>query len=185
MADVGNFPLDSVAALPNVSVAFPGEHWSDGKASEAIVPGCAIIPISSAGKRYWRIASAAAEATDPRAAIALWTVQPPDSASDSIFTSSLGPNEIVNRTIPVGEWVHAYYSGEFHLTLFTPAAYAPADLIGWDPAGARPTGKGGTGAWAKTAVPANAAFEVIEFRPLANAPTEGVLTVRRLGRTQN
>lgn len=183
--DTGAFPLTSVAALPNVSVAFPGEHWSDGKASVDIVPGEAIIPISSGGKRYWRIASAAAEAVDPRAAIALWTVQPPDSAGDSVFTTSLGPNEIVNRTIPKGEWVHAYYSGEFHLTLFTPDTYLPADLIGWDPAGARPTGKGGTGAWAKTTNPPDAAFEVIEFRPLANAPTEGVLTVRRLGRTQN
>jgi hypothetical protein len=57
----------------------------------------------------------------------------------------------------------------------------PGDLIGWDADGARPTGKGGTGAWAKNAAAdIDSIFEVQEFRPYGNIATEGVLTVRSL-----
>src|SRR5436190_18893665 len=96
--DVGNFPLAGVAALPNVSVAFPGEHWSDRKAAEAIVPGQAVVPVSSGGKLYMRVAEASDPAT--QLAIALRTVQVPDTNTGP---GSLGPNEIMNQEIPQGE----------------------------------------------------------------------------------
>lgn len=176
----GDFKLDSVAGLPNVSVAFPGEHWSDGKASELIVPGELIVPIASGGKKYWEIA--ASGALDPRACIALRTVQIPDTNRGSVYSEAIGPNEIMNTAIQPHEWVHAYRSGAFHLTLIKPdAGYAPSQLLTWDPTAARPTGKGGTGAWTRTgATSSNAFFEVEEFRPLPGTPGEGILTVKSL-----
>jgi hypothetical protein len=173
MTDFGSFPLTSVTRLPNVTVAFPGEHWSDRKASETIVPGEAVVPINSGGKL--RVATSSDAAT--QLAIALRTVQIPDVNTGP---SALGPNEIMNTAIVTGEYVHCYYSGAFHLSLVTPAAYVPGDLIGWDADGARPTGKGGTGAWAKNAAAdIDSIFEVMEFRPY-NASNEGILTVRSL-----
>jgi hypothetical protein len=41
---VGNFPLTGVADLPNVTIAHPGEHWSNRIAKGAIVPGEAVVP---------------------------------------------------------------------------------------------------------------------------------------------
>jgi hypothetical protein len=177
--DVGAFPLTGVAKLPNASVAFPGEHWSNRKASEVIVPGEAVVPVASGGKLYVRRAIASDPAT--QLAIALRPVGPPDNAGGSIYTQPLGPNEIVNLALQPGEYVHTYYSGAFHLTLITPAAYAPGDLIGWDEDGARPTGKGGTGSWAKNAAAdIDSIFEVMEFRPYSADGLEGILTVRSL-----
>lgn len=177
--DIGAFPLESVAKLPNVSVAFPGEHWSNRKASEVIVPGEAVVPVSSGGKLYVRRAGSADVIT--QLAIALQPVQPPDNAGGSIYTQPLGPNEIVNRALQPGEYVHTYYSGAFHLTLIRPDTYLPGDLIGWAPAGTRPTGKGGVGSWAKNAqADIDSVFEVMEFRPVNVAGTEGILTVRSL-----
>lgn len=174
--DVGAFPLTGVAALPNVTVAFPGEHWSDRKASEDIVPGEAVVPVNSGGKLYMRRALAADAAA--QLAIALRTVQVPDVNNGP---AALGPNEIMNQIIPQGDYVHAYYSGVFHLTLIVPDTYEPADLIGWDENGVRPTGKGGAGAWAKNAdADIDSIFEVQEFRPYNPAGDEGVLTVRSL-----
>jgi hypothetical protein len=173
---VGNFPLTGVADLPNVTVAFPGEHWSNRVASGAIVPGEAVVPVSLGGKLAMKRAATA----DPpdRMAIATRVIEPPDRAGDSLYSTSLGPNEIVNRQIAHGEYVHAYYSGAFHLTLVTPRAWA--DLVGWDAAAARPTGKPGTGAWILAASIAAALFEVMEFRPFSSNGQEGVLTVRSL-----
>lgn len=175
--DVGNFPLTGVAALPNVSVAFPGEHWSDYRASGDIVPGEAIVPTASAGKKYVRKATAGDAAA--QLGIALRTVQHPDVNTGP---GSLGPNEIVNQTIASGDWVHRYLSGAFHLTLIAPDdSYAPGDLIGWDADGARPAGKGGTGSWAKNAdADIDSIFEVEEWRPYNADGDEGVLTVRSL-----
>jgi hypothetical protein len=174
--DVGSFPLTGVSRLPNVTVAFPGEHWSNRKAAEAIVPGEAVVPVSSGGKLYMR------KATDSDAitqlAIALRTVQTPDVNTGP---NQLGPNEIVNQTIPEGDYIHAYYSGAFHLTLVAPDSYAPGDLIGWDADGARPTGKGGTGSWSKNAgADIDSVFEVLEWRPFSADGHEGILTVRSL-----
>jgi hypothetical protein len=119
--DVGSFPLTDVADFPNVTVAFPGEHWSNRKASETITPGEAVMPINSGGQLY--VARAA--------------------------------------------------SGD-----------SSGDLIGWDPGGARPTGKSGTGSWKKVGTEAGAFAEVMEFRPYNAAGNEGIVTVRSL-RTQS
>jgi hypothetical protein len=180
MADVGAFPLTGVDGLPNVTVAFPGEHWSDGKAAEAITPGSLVVPINSGGKKFWEVA--ASGTVDPRAAIALNCVMVPDRSVGGEYSQPLGPNELVNREIAVGAYVHAYHSGAFHLTLIEPDdSYVPSDLIGWDPAAARPTGKDGTGAWVKVSDPAHALFVVdAPFRPYNADGDEGVLTVRSL-----
>lgn len=168
----GSHPLESVANLANVVVAFPGEHWSDRKAAEDIVPGEAIVP-SSAG---WNVAGASDAAA--QLAIALRTIQTPDTNTGP---GALGPNEIMNQTIEEGDYVHAYYSGSFHLTLVVPSAsYAVGDLIGWDANGARPAGKSGSGAWAKnSAADIDSVFEVQEVR-VVNDDNEVILTVRSL-----
>lgn len=176
--DFGDFPLTTTRDLPNVTVAFPGEHWSDGKASETIVPGEAVIPMNSGGKKYW--ARAAAGAVDPRSAIALRTVQIPDTSNGSFYGDQVGPNAIMNTAIVRDEYVHAYRSGAFHLTLFVAAAFIPGDYLTWNPAGVRANGKGGTGAWEKTATVANAFFEVEEFRANPGSTNEGILTVKTL-----
>lgn len=186
MSDFGSFQLDAVryGKLPNVTVAFPGEHWSDGKAVVAIDPGTLVIPTNSGGVLGWTIA--ASGAVDPRSAVALRTVQVPDINPGSEYSAQLGPNEIMNLQIPIGQYVHAYRAGAFHLTLQTPDSYVPGDLIAWDPASSRASGKpaGSGGAWKKTSTPANAFFEVRDFRPLAVDATLGVLTVHSL-RTQD
>lgn len=177
--DVGSYELTGVAALPNVTVAFPGEHWSNRKASEAITPGEAVMPMNSGGVLYVARAGSA-DSGGRQIGIALRTVQIPDTRGDV----SRGPNEIMNTVIAVDEYVHVWMSGAFHLTLVVPAAYVPGDLMGWNPSGVRPTGKSGTGAWRKVTGDANATFEVMEFRPYNVAGTEGILTVRSL-RTQS
>lgn len=178
--DVGAHPLTGVGELPNVTIAFPGEHWSNRRASGQVVPGAAVVPVNSGGKLYMRVAKAADTALVPQLAIALRTIDTPDQAGGSIYTQALGPNEISNLPIATHEYVHAYYSGAFHLTLVTPAQYAPGDLIGWDEDGVRPTGKSGTGAWAKNAsADLDSIFEVLEWREF-NASHEGILTVRSL-----
>lgn len=175
----GGFKLTSVENLPNIQVAFPGEHWSDGKASEDITPGQLVVPSSSAGKRTW--APASSGTVDPRACLALNCVQPPDSNQGSIYAEGLGPNQIVNRTIETGTYVHAYRSGAFILTLFAEDTYEPADLLEWDPDAVAQTGKpADVGAWVKSTTPANALFEVIEFRVLPGETDRGVLTVKSL-----
>lgn len=177
--DTGNFPLTGAAALPNATVAFPGEHWSRGKASEVIVPGEAIVPINSGGKLYHRIAEAGDDAA--LVSLALNTVLTPDTNTGP---GSLGPNELVNQAIPVGQYVHEYRSGGFHLTLVVPDDYGPSDLIGWDVDGVRPAGKDGTGAWAKDAdADIESLFQVIEWRPVGE-DGEGILTVRFHNRGQ-
>lgn len=180
MPDVGSFPLTGVAAMPNVTVAFPGEHWSNRKAYETITPGEAVMPLNSGGYLYVQRAGSADSGTR-RIGIALRTVQVPDINTGP---GQIGPNEIMNTVIAQHEYVHVWMSGVFHLTLMTPLAYAPGDLIGWDPTGARPTGKTGTGSWKKVATEAGATFEVMEYRPYNAAGDNGICTVRSL-RTQS
>lgn len=177
----GSFPLTGVANLPNVTIAFPGEHWSNRIAQGAIVPGEAVVPVNRAGKLAMRRA-VAADLGNPRMAIATRVIDPPDRAGDSLYTQSIGPNEIKNLQIEDGEYVHAYYSGVFHLTLAVPRAWVPSELVGWNDAGVRPTGKTGVGAWDVVLVAnqANAMFEVQEFRPFSANGQEGLLTVRSL-----
>lgn len=172
----GSFAIQGVGSLPNVTVAFRGEHWSDLKAgASAITPGTCIVKEDG----LWRTAAAGDGALAPVAAIAL---RPEDVPDVNTGPGSLGPNEIENQDIAAGDWVHAYYSGSFHLTLVVPDTYEPGDLIGWDADGVRPEGKDGVGAWAKNAAAdLDSIFEVQEFRPITGGGAdEGILTVRAL-----
>lgn len=179
MTDFGSFQLTSVAKLPNVTVAFPGEHWSDGKASVDITPGQLVVPGASAGTRAWSIA--ASGAVDPRSCIALQPISVPDSNPGSEYSAQLTPNDIMNLVIKAGKFVHAYRSGAFHLTLIAAdASYAPGDLIGWDPLASPVSGKPAAGAWKKVNTAANAFFECVDWRPLTSDNTVGVLTVHSL-----
>lgn len=187
----GSFPLSGVAGLPNVTVAFPGEHWSNRKASGAITPGDAVVPVASGSSLYMRKAIS----SDPITQLAI-ALRPVDVPDQNVGPKELGPNQIRNQALAAHDYIHAYYSGVFHLTLIVPDTYAPGDLIGWDADGARPTGKttavvsyngisipgsaADTGAWAKNAAAdIDSVFEVMEFRDL-NSSHEGILTVRSL-----
>lgn len=176
--EAGSFPLTGAAKLPNVVVANPtDDHWSDRKASGNIVPGEAIVPVASAGKQVFRVATN--EDTIAQLAIALRTVDIPDPNSGP---NELGPNEIRNQTIKHGEYVHRYYSGVFHLTLVDPnRTYEEGTLIGWDADGARPAGKAeGVGSWAPNAnADIDSVFEVQEVRKVGSAG-DVILTVRSL-----
>lgn len=175
----GTFPLTGVKDLPNVTIAHPGEVWTNAKASGAITPGEAVVPVSSGGKLYCRKAISTDVAT--QLAVAANVVREPDVNTGP---SAKGPNELANENIAQGNWVRRFFSGALHLTLVTPDTYLPGDLIGWDENGARPTGKTGSGAWAKNAAAdIDSVFEVVEWRKY-NAQNEGILTVRFVGRSQ-
>lgn len=176
----GSHALTGVAGLPNVSIAFPGEHWSNRIASEEIVPGSAVTTINVSGKLGVKLAEDGDELD--QVGIALRTIDVPDGASDSQYTNSLGPNEIKNLPMAPGDYVHQYMSGAFHISLIVPRAWAPAELVSWNPTGARPTGKSGTGAWdvSTEAGTIGPLFEVMEFRPFSANGHEGLLTVRSL-----
>lgn len=186
----GAFPLTGVSGLPNVTVANGprSRHYSHHKASGSITPGAAVYPVYDAtgsasvntpgNARKLRVA-VAGDASKPlgQLAIACRVVEVPDQ---NVGPNQKGPNEIMNQTINDGEYVHAFYEGDFHLTLVVPDTYQPGDLIGWDDNGVRPAGKSGVGAWAKNAAAdIDNVFEVIEWRKVNNA-NEGVLTVRKL-----
>ena len=174
--EAGSFALTGVGDLPNVSVAFPGEHWSNRKASGSITPGEAIVPAASGAGLVMRTAEAGDAIT--QLAIALRPVDHPDTNTGP---NALGPNEIRNQDMAQGEYVHAYYSGAFHLTLVDPnRTYEPSQLIGWDADGARPEGKDGTGSWAPNAnADIDSVFEVMEVREVGDNG-EVILTVRSL-----
>ncbi len=182
----GAFPLTSVARLPNVTIGYPGERWSDRKASGAIDPGCAVVPVASGGKLLMR--PVAAGDTVTQMAIATRTIDVPDLNPGSIYIEALGPNEIRNLPIRDGDYVLALYSGVLHFTLINPDVYNPGDLIGWNPTTGRPTGKPApaspacAGSWAKMTVGGTIGplFEVQMFRPVNQAGTEGILTCRSL-----
>ena len=174
--EAGSFPLTGTADLPNVTVAFPGEHWSNRKASGAVTPGEAVVPEASAGGLYMRVAQSGDAIT--QLAIALRPVDVPDANTGP---DSLGPNEIRNTPLAQGDYVHAYYSGAFHLTLIDPRrTYAPGQLIGWDADGQRPSGKSGSGSWAPNAnADIDSVFEVMEVREVGD-DGDVILTVRSL-----
>jgi hypothetical protein len=188
----GAFPLTSVARLPNVTVGYPGERWSDRKASGAIDPGCAVVPMNVAGKNVMRAASGGDATT--QVAVASRTIDVPDTNPGSIYVEALGPNEIKNLPIQEGDYILALYSGVLHMTLVTPdATYGFGDLIGWIPGAPRPTGKPApastacAGSWGKQAKATEEGrswvgplFEVTLWRPVNAAGTEGILTCRSL-----
>jgi hypothetical protein len=175
----GAFPLTSAGRLPNVTIAYPGERWSDRKASGALRPGVAVVPVASAGKLLMREAQAGDAVT--QMAVASRVVDTPDTNQGSIYQEALGPNEIRNLPIRDGDYVLALYSGVLHLTLIEAAAYVPGDLIGWDPDATPQGGKTGVGAWAKQGSGViGPLFEVQLFRPVNAAGDEGILTCRSL-----
>lgn len=178
--EAGAFPLTGVGALPHVSVAFPGEVWSDHKASGDILPGTPVMPAQDASGRAVCRAAGSGEVSDPRCGIAFRVVETPDTNNGP---NAEGPNEIVNRVISAGEYLRRYTSGVFHLTLVEPDdTWEHGDLVGWDPGAARPAGKpAGTGAWVKVADAADAFGYVKQpFRPYNDDGDEGVLTVASL-----
>lgn len=172
----GAYQLTTVGKLPNVHVAFPGEHWSNRIAQGTITPGDAVVETNYGGKLAMRRATTT---DDPRLlAVAKRTVGIPDTNDGSMYGAALGPNEVENLPIADGQYVHAYFSGVFVLSVATPRLWVPGDLVGWDPAAARPAGKTGTGAWI-LAASIGAAFGVAqEFRPFSANGQEGLLTVR-------
>jgi hypothetical protein len=188
----GAFPLTSVARLPNVTIAYPGERWSDRKASGIIAPGTAVVPVAAGGKLLMRAATTGDAVT--QMAVATRTIDVPDINPGSIYQEALGPNEIRNLPLQAGDYVLALFSGALILTLINPDTYNPGDLIGWIPGAAVPTGKptsatagsGVSGSWGKMTGPAGGGtpigplFEVTMFRPVNPAGTEGLLNVRSL-----
>lgn len=197
--DYGIFPLKDASALPNVSVAHPGEVWTRGKASGSIVPGTPVVPayrsVNGKDVLYYRPVAGSADVSSAavapsQVAIALRKIEVPDQNAGSQYQEALGPNQIVNLTITNGDYVRTYFSGAFHLTKIKAEDYHPGDRIGYDPTATPQTGKTGTGAWCKSA-DAGAVladfFEVVEFRRFAaagGASNEGILTVRKLGASQ-
>lgn len=176
--EAGSFELTGVGSLPNVTVAFPGEHWSNRRASGAagILPGEAVVPEASAGGLFVRTAQASDAIT--QLAVALRPVDHPDP---NVGPASEGPNEIRNTRMAQGDYVHCYYSGAFHLTLVDPKrTYKPGQLIGWDADGSRPAGKSGAGSWAPNAnADIDSVFEVMDVRAVGSEG-EVILTVRSL-----
>lgn len=165
-SQVGSYPLTGTGDLPNVHVAFPGEHWSDAVASGDIDPGEAVI-VDNIGDTLVVRPVVAGDNGDPRVAVAKHVVEIPDVNTGP---SALGPNEIVNGRIVDGDYVHRYLSGAFVLSLVDPTrTYAKGDLVGWDIDGTRPAGKGGTparaGAWAPNAnADVDSIFEIQDIR---------------------
>lgn len=179
----GAHQLTGSANLPNVTVAFPGEHWSDAVLSggAAITPGAACVLTASGTKLAVRAAQAGDNAID--ILIAKRCVDIPDVNTGP---SALGPNEISNTDIEVGEYVHRYRSGAFWLTLVDPnRTYVPGGKVGWDLDGARPTGKSGTGSWAPDAnADVDSVFEVQEVIDIDGASGDVILGVTFRNRGQ-
>lgn len=167
----GSHPLTGVAGLANVTVSYPGEHWSDAVASgRAITPGEAVIVTNSGGVLAVRPVTAA-DNGDPRVAIALRTIDTPEKE----HIRALGPNEIKNTPMEVGEYVHRYMTGGFNITLVDPRrTYNPGDLIGWDIDGQRPEGKEGVGSWAPNAnADVDSIFSISEVRKVGDPAAGG------------
>jgi hypothetical protein len=180
----GAYPLTGVAKLPNATVAFPGEVWSNSRANGIIIPGAAVAPVNVGGKLRHKQLIAGDTPVKEQVAVALRQIEVPDVNSGP---GALGPNEIVNAPIADGDYLRRYYTGAMHLTLVEPRAdYVPGQKIGWAVAAARPAGKsaaggGGTGAWSNAAILAGTdIFEVLEPYRAYGGSNEGILTVRFL-----
>lgn len=185
-AQVGAYPITGVAKLPNVTIASPGEVWSNLRANGVVVPGAATAPVNVGGKLYAKQLVAGDVPNVDQVGVAMRQIATPDLNPGSLYNPALGPNEIVNLNIPDGDYLRRYMSGVLHLTLVEPRVdYVPGQLIGWAPAAPRPVGKAaGTGAWSNAAILAGTTiFEVFEFRGYGSG-NEGLLTVRFLRSNQ-
>lgn len=194
LTQVGAYPLVGTGPLPNAAVAFPGEVWSHRRASGVIVPGTCVVPVEENGIACVRpvvagdaISEAGGGLRRESLSVALRQIMVPDINPGSQYNPQLGPNEIVNLPIADQDYVREYKTGVLNLTLVVPDAdYAVGDIIGWDPAGARPAGKTtGTGAWASVARNASVVagtdiFEVHKAPTYYGSDNEAVLTVRFL-----
>lgn len=189
----GAFPITGLTAnnLPLVTIAFPGEIWSDAKASGAITPGAAVVevndPTGSANVHTPGNALKCRVATSSDAAddlfVAMNVVREPDQ---NVGPSEQGPNEISNTVIADGAYLRRVGSGVLHLGLVVPGvAYKAGDKIGWDADGARPSGVSGSGAWTTAgAADIDDVFRCVKSRKLG-ASDEYILTLRFRGRSNN
>ena len=179
----GAYPLLGVARLPNVSIASPGEVWSNLRANGVVIPGAAIAPVNVGGRLRAKQLIAGDVPVKEQVAVAMRQVEIPDVNNGP---AALGPNEIVNQAIADGDYLRRYMSGALHLTLVEPRDdYVPGQKIGWAVAAPRPAGKAaGAGAWSNAAILAGTdIFEVFEYRVYGGA-NEGILTVRFLRSNQ-
>lgn len=180
----GAYPLTAVAKLPNVSIASPGEVWSNLRANGNVVPGAAVAPVNVGGKLRAKQLIVGDTPNIDQVGVAMRQVEVPDVNTGP---SALGPNEVVNKLIADGDYLRRYMSGALRLTLVEPRAdYVPGQLIGWAVAAARPAGKAaGTGAWSNAAILAGTTiFEVLEPYETFGGANEGILTVRYLRSNQ-
>jgi hypothetical protein len=195
LPQTGAYPLTGVGKLPNAVVVFPGEVWSNKRASGVIIPGALVKEVLVEGVGSWApVAEGDAIVNNgdgirkETLGVALRQIMVPDVNPGSQYNPQLGPNEIVNLPIASGDWLRTYKSGVLALTLVRPdATYKEGDIIGWDPKGARPVGKAeGEGSWAKHAsddanVIANTDIFVVHKTPeFFGEAGECVLTVRFL-----
>jgi hypothetical protein len=179
----GAYPLTGVGKLANVTVASPGEVWSNLRANGIIIPGAAVAPVNVGGKLRAKQIIAGDTPDIRQVGVAMRQIEIPDVNTGPL---ALGPNEIVNQAIADADYLRRYMSGALHLTLVEPRAdYVPSQKIGWNPAAVRPAGKAaGTGAWSNAGILAGTdLFEVFEYRPYGVA-NEGILTVRYLRSNQ-
>lgn len=175
----GAYPLAGVGRLSNVTVAFPGEVWSNLRANGVIIPGAAVAPVAVGGKLYAKQLVAGDTPDVRQVGVAMRQVEIPD-VNDG--PAALGPNEIMNQPIANGDYLRRVLTGALHFTLCEPRAdYVPGQRVGWAPAAARPAGKAaGAGAWSNAGILAGTdIFEVFEYRAFGGA-NEGILTVRFL-----
>lgn len=194
LTQVGAYPLLGVGQLPNVDIAYPGEVWSNKRANGVIVPGTCVKPDLVNGVECVTpvvagdaISEAGGGLRRETLAVALRQIMIPDINPGSQYNPQLGPNEIVNLPIADMDYVRTYHTGVLNLTLVAPDAdYEPGDIIGWNPAAARPAGKAtGTGAWASAerdaAVVAGTDIFVVHTMPrYYGSNNECVLTCRFL-----
>jgi hypothetical protein len=85
---VGTYPLTGVAKLPNVTVAHPGEFWTNRLASGSIEPGVAVVPVNLAGKLAVRVATN----SDPILQMGI-AIRPIDQHVDELALNFWGPIE--------------------------------------------------------------------------------------------
>jgi hypothetical protein len=95
----GAYPLTGVAKLPNATVAFPGEVWSNSRANGIIIPGAAVAPVNVGGKLRHKQLIAGDTPDKEQVGVALRQVEVPDVNSGP---GALGPNEIVNPPSQTG-----------------------------------------------------------------------------------